>query len=178
MNLIETAKNIKMIAIGAVAVLAGVVIALLGVLDVVALSIGRLALGSWAMYVAAVVVAGIGGLVIFAASDQQRCVRCKKFLESKEAYFPLEALPTVQYAVTNGDPSHLASLPAVPKNQMKSVVSVHYCPSCREVGRISAEKWQDMTEQDVVPARDLHGPPMRGFADIADRHEESRGDDD
>lgn len=60
MNLIETAKNIKMIAIGAVAVLAGVVIALLGALDVVALSIGRLALGSWAMYVAAVVVAGIG----------------------------------------------------------------------------------------------------------------------
>jgi hypothetical protein len=178
MKAIEDVKNVKMIFVGAAVILGAIVIAALGVLDIVALRIGSLALGSWAMYVAAAVVAGIGILVIIAASDQPRCVRCRRFLESHEAYFPLEALNVVQHAVSTGDPSPLATLPAVPKNQMKSVVSVTYCPSCREVGRVSAEKWQDMQQQDVVPAREVLGPPLRMFADIADRHVEGRGEDE
>lgn len=141
------------------------------------LAIRNFALPSWSLYVVAGVLAAAGLFAFLMSLSVEKCATCGGQLDAREAYFPLDLEPQVVHAVQNLDAASLAAFPMVPKNQMKMELRISTCPR-HHVGTIELCKWQDYQPHDVLPEAVIQGPLVAAMADLADRHENFRGDDD
>lgn len=118
----------------------------------------------------------VGGFVLW--SKDKFCKTCDRALESGTAYMPLEAETLVTDAYRNGNVGNLMTLAVLPKNTMKMELEVSWCPQCKEVGLLELTRWKDFQPTEVGPEKELIGPAVAGFAQLAERHENERGDDD
>jgi len=163
-------------ALGAFA--GGVAVILFGAIGNTTLAIGKLELPGWSMYVAGALIIGLGVLLLTVSLDSQKCSKCGAFAEAEEAYFPLEMLAQVVEAVEGGHSGPLVNAPKVPKNQMKSVLHVTYCPGCEQAAVVEVTKWEHFQPHDVLPKRPFEGPAAAGFASVVKAHAEWRGEDE
>jgi hypothetical protein len=118
----------------------------------------------------------VGGFLVW--SKDQFCKTCDKALENGTAYMPLEAEALVTEAYRNGNVGNLMTLAVLPKNTMKMELDFSWCPQCKEVGALSVTRWKDSQPTEVGPEKELLGPAVAGFAQLVERHENERGDDD
>jgi hypothetical protein len=117
-----------------------------------------------------------GGFLVW--SKDQFCKACDKALENGSAYMPLEAEALVVEAYRSGNVGNLTTLAVLPKNTMKMELDLSWCPQCKAVAALSVTKWQDFKPTELGPEKELLGPAVAGFADLVERHENERGDED
>ena len=172
------AVNPKGLLYAAAAFAGGIAVILFGAFGGITLAIGKLALPGWTMYVAGALVMGLGILLLFTSLDAQKCPKCGAIAEAEDAYFPLELLQNVVQAVESGSAESLVNAQKVPKNQMKTVLSVTYCPKCEQVATVEVTKWEDFQPHDVLPQRPIQGPAAAAFAGVVQAHAEWRGEED
>jgi hypothetical protein len=156
----------------------GLVVAALAALTDFTLRLGSLVLPQWTLYLVAFGLAATAAFTLFISLGVERCASCKTPLVNHDAYFALESVPSVVWAVEHLDPAPLEQLAPVPKNQMKAVASISYCEKCRAVGSVKASKWQEHQHHELGQARTMTGQVVARFAALAEKHLAFRGEDD
>jgi len=170
MSLIKKGIDYKNVGWGLLMIAIGVGIILLGVIGNVKLRLGSLRLPDWAMPALGTIFLLIGSLLVVFSLKSEKCVSCNVVLESGEAFFDGEYLEDVKSAAENLDSSLIQDIPMIKSDKNAVVLSIEYCPSCKEVAIIDTHRYKKYQKTQILERKEVKDTKIGDLIKILEAH--------
>lgn len=171
---IDHGADWKGLGLGTAVLAGGVMLVVMGALSGYTLTIGRVTLPGWSIYVVGGIAVVVGGLLVAGSLRTSRCAACKRPLQHAEACYPPETESSVIDAIKRLDTATLTQTPSAAPTGSRVVLALDFCDGCRQVAELRVARSTDTGDEELIPPCVLTGPHIDALAEVAEAQEAER----
>lgn len=155
----------------------GLLLFVLGALDLFTLRLGSFRFPVWSMYILGLVFLGVGGALLWAQFGKEMCLNCNEFLLDYSSDFPMTENDKLLSAAKDFVVDDL-TISEVSQDSAYLNLSVSYCPTCYQVGTVGLKEYQEYQSEsrDIVEEHAVESEKFKALAEFAQAHQDD--DDD